>query len=82
MKVIKCIADSVIRQVVTNDESQYGFVVGRSKTDAIFVICQLLQEYFTVGKQIYMYMTIADLEKAFDQVPQKGIWRAMRKFVP
>ena len=28
-----------------------------------------------------MYMAIADLEMAFDRVPQKVIWLAMRKFV-
>ena len=63
--------------MVTIDESQFGFVQGRGKTDAIFVICQLQQKYFTVGKQIYMYMTIVDLEKAFDRVPQKVIWWAI-----
>ena len=81
MKVIKLIADSVIRQVVTIDESQFAFILGRGTTDAIFAICLLLQKYFTIGKQIYMYMAIVDLEKAFDRVPQKVIWWAMRKFV-
>ena len=66
---------------MTIDESQFGFVLGRGKTDAIFVICQLQQKYFTAGKQIYMYMAIVDLEKAFDRVPQNVIWWAMRKFV-
>ena len=81
MKVIKRIANSVIRQVVTIDESQFGFVLGRGKTDAIFVICQLQEKYFTVGKQMYMYMAIVDLEKAFDRGSLKVIWWAMRKFV-
>ena len=69
MKVIKLIADSVIRQVLTIVESQFGFVRGRGKTDAIFVICHLQEKYFTVGKQMYKYMAIVDLEKAFDRVP-------------
>ena len=79
MKVFKWIADSLIRQVVTIDESQFGFVPGSDTTDAIFVIHQLKEKYFTVGKQINM--AIVDLQKAFDRVPQKVIRWAMRKLV-
>ena len=39
MKVIKRIADSLIRQVVTIDELQFGFVPGRGTTDAREVPC-------------------------------------------
>ena len=42
MKVFKCIADSLIRQVVTIDESQFGFVPGINTTDTILVIRQLI----------------------------------------
>ena len=77
IKVIERIADSLIRQVVTIVESQFGFVSGRGTTDAIFVICQLQEKYLMVSKQIYM--AFVDLEKAFDRVPQKAIWWAMRK---
>ena len=52
MKLIKWIADNLIRQVETTDESQFGFVLGRGTTDASFVICQLQQKYFTVNKLI------------------------------
>ena len=77
IKVTERIAHSLIRQVVTNEESQFGFVPGRGTTDAIFVIRQLQEKYLTVNKQIYM--AFVDLEKAFDRVPQKVIWWAMRK---
>ena len=40
VKVTERIAKSLNRQVVTNDESQFGFVTGRGTTDAIFVICR------------------------------------------
>ena len=69
MKVFKWIADNLIRQVVTIDESQFGFVPGSDTTDAIFVIRQLNEKYFTVGKQIYM--AIVDLQKAFDEFLRK-----------
>ena len=77
MKVIERIADSLIRQVVTIDESQFGFIPSRGTTNAIFVIPQLKEKYLVVGKQIYM--AFMDLDKAFDQVPRKEIWWVMRK---
>ena len=61
MKVPERIVDSLIRQVVIIDESQFGFVPGRGTTDAIFVIRQLQEKYLTVGKQICM--AFMDLKK-------------------
>ena len=62
IKVTERIADSLNRRVVTNDESQFGFVSGRGTTDAIFVIRQLQKKYLTVSKHIYM--AFVDLEMA------------------
>ena len=77
IKVTERIADSLNRQVVTIDESQFGFVLGSGTTYAIFTIRQLQENYLMVSKQIYM--SFVDIEKAFDQIPQKVIWCAMRK---
>ena len=77
IKVTERIADSLNRQVVTIDESQFGFVPGSGTTDAILIIRQLQEKYLKVSKQIYM--SFVDIEKAFDRVPQKVIWWAMRK---
>ena len=77
VKVTERNAVSLIRQLVTIDETQFGFVPGRGTTDAIFVIRQLQEKYLTVSKHIYM--AFVDPEKAFDRVPQKVIWWAMRK---
>ena len=74
IKVTERIADSLNRQMVTIDESQFGFVPGSGTTYAIFTIRQ--ENYLMVSKQIYM--SFVDLEKAIDQVPQKVIWWAMR----
>ena len=41
MKVLERIVDGLIRQVVSIDVSQFGFVPGRGTTDAIFVVRQL-----------------------------------------
>ena len=77
MKVLERIVDGLIRQVVSIDDSQFGFVPGRGTTDAIFVVRQLQEKYLAANKRLYM--AFIDLEKAFDRVPRKVIWWALRK---
>ena len=77
MKILERIVDGLIRQVVSIDDSQFGFVPGRGTTDAIFVVRQLQEKYLVVNKRLYM--AFVDLEKAFDRVPRKVIWWALRK---
>ena len=57
--------------------SQFGFVPGRGTTDAIFVVRQLQEKYLAANKRLTM--AFVDLEKAFDWVPRKVIWWALRK---
>ena len=71
MKVLERIVDGLIRQVVSIDDSQFGFVPGRGTTDAIFVVRQLQEKYLAANKRLYM--AFVDLEKAFDRVPRKVI---------
>ena len=77
MKVLERIVDGLIRQLVSIYDSQFGFVPGRGTTDAIFVVRQLQEKYLAANKRLYM--AFVDLEKAFDQVPRKVIWWALRK---
>ena len=77
MKVLERIVDGLIRQVVSIDDSQFGFVPGRGTTDAIFVVRHLQEKYLAANKRLYM--AFVDLEKAFDRVPRKVIWWALRK---
>ena len=46
--------DGLIRQVVSIDDSQFGFVPGRGTTDAIFVVRQLQEKYLAANKRLYM----------------------------
>ena len=78
MKVLERIVDGLIRQVVSTDDSKFGFVPGRGTTDAIFVVRQLQEKYLAANKRLYT-MAFVDLEKAFDRVPRKVIWWALRK---
>ena len=77
MKILERIVDGLIRQLVSIDDSQFGFVSGRGTTDAIFVVRQLQEKYLAANKRLYM--AFVDLEKAFDRVPRKIIWWALRK---
>ena len=77
MKALERIVDSLIRQLVSIDDSQFGFVQGRGTTDAIFVVRQLQEKYLPANKRLYM--AFVDLEKAFDRVPRKVIWWVLRK---
>ena len=77
MKILERIVDSLIRQLVSIDDSQFGFVPGRGTTDAIFFVRQLQEKYLAANKRLYM--AFLDLEKAFDRVPQMVIWWALRK---
>ena len=77
MKILERIVDGLIRQVVSTDDSQFGFVPGRGTIDAIFVVRQLQEKTLAVNKRLYM--AFVDLEKAFDRVPRKVIWWALRK---
>ena len=77
MKVLERIVDGLIRQLVSIDDSQFGFVPGRGRTDAIFIGRQLQEKYLAANKRLFM--AFVDLEKAFDRVPRKVIWWALRK---
>ena len=65
-----------LRQLVSIDDFQFGFVPGRGTTDAISVEKQLQEKYLSNKR---LYMAFVDLEKAFDGVPQKVIRWALRK---
>ena len=64
MTVLERIVDSLIRQLVSIDDSQFGFVPGRGVTDSMFVVRQLQEKYLAAKKRLYMAFVV--LEKAFD----------------
>ena len=77
MKVIERVIDKLLRERIDIDEMQFGFVPGRGTTDAIFLLRQLQEKY--LGKRKNLYLAFVDLEKAFDRVPRRVVWWAMRK---
>ena len=69
--------EKIIREKVDIAEMQYGFMPGRGTTDAIFILTQLQEQFLHRNK--HLYFVFVDLEKAFDRVPRKVLWWAMRK---
>ena len=53
MKVLERIVDGLIRQVVSTDDSQFGFVPGRGTTDATFVVRQLQEKYLAAKQTLH-----------------------------
>ena len=76
------IADTIIWDMIEIDEMQFAFVPGRGTTDANFIIRQLQEKYLGMkdldGRNLTLYFAFVDLEKAFDRVPRKVLWWAMR----
>ena len=76
MKLLERVLDSFIQEMVDIDAMQFGFVLGHGTTDAIFIIRQLQEKYITANKPLYF--AFVDLEKAFDRVPRRVLWWALR----
>ena len=76
-KLTERILETFIRDQVDIDAMQFGFMPGKCTVDAIFIVRQLQEKYFSKKRDIYF--AFVDLEKAFDRVPRKVLWWAMRK---
>ena len=63
MKVLERIVDGLNRQLVSTDNSQFGFVPGRGTKDTIFVVRQLQEKYLAANKTLHGF-----------QRPGEGIW--------
>ena len=76
-KILERVLDRRVRECTDIHESQFGFMPGRSTTDAIFILKQTIEQYREGQKDICV--TFIDLEKAYDRVPREEIWRTMRE---
>ena len=46
--------DDLISQLVSINDSQFGFVPGRGTRDTIFVVRQLQEKYLAANKRLYL----------------------------
>ena len=81
MKIWEKIIDRRLREETRISEEQFGFMPGRSTTDAISILRFTMEKHRE--KQKGLHLVFIDLEKAYDRVPRQEVWRCMRaKGVP
>ena len=76
MKLWKKVIEARIRKEVMNGEQQFGFMPGRSTTNAIFCLSMLLEKW-TEGQKA-VHCAFIDLEKAYNKVPREELWECLR----
>ena len=76
MKLWERVIEAKIRKEVTIAEQQFGFMPGRSTTDAIFCLRMVLEKW-TEGQKA-VHCAFVDLEKAYDRVPREELWECLR----
>ena len=59
-------------------EEQAGFRAGRSTVDHIFCLRQLIEKEMAFNQPLHLLFV--DLEKAYDSVPLKKLWKALEQY--
>src|SRR3981081_2051128 len=77
MKVLERVMEAKIRHRVNIDAMQFGFSPGKGTTDGIFIVRQMQEKF--LAKKKALWVAFVDLEKAFDRVPRKVVWWALRQ---
>ena len=77
MKLWERVIDARLRTTSEVAPNPFGFVPGRSTTDAIFALRILMEKHRE--KQQPLQLAFIDMEKAYDHVPRDLIWWALRK---
>jgi len=81
MKLWERVIEYRLRQNVKISEKQFGFMLGRSTTEATHLLRQLIERFRERKRNLHI--VLIDLEKAYDKVPREVLWwTLMKKGVP
>ena len=58
MKILERVIERRLRNVVKIDSMQFGFMAGKSTTEAIFIVRQLQEKYLARNKELCMAFVI------------------------
>ncbi|XP_071687064.1 uncharacterized protein [Rutidosis leptorrhynchoides] len=75
IKLWERVIETRLRRETTISENQFGFMPGRSSMEAIHIIRSLIEKFRE--KQKSLEMVFLDLEKAYDCVSRKLIWKTL-----
>ena len=77
MKLWESVVERRLRSELTFSEQQYGFMPGKSTTDALFALRVLMEKYREGQKELQC--VFVDMERAYDKVPREEVWYCMIK---
>ena len=77
MKVWERIIEARLRDRVEITKQQYGFMLGKGTTNAMFALRMLMEKYREGQRKLHC--VFVDLEKAYDRVSREELWYYMRK---
>ena len=77
MKKVERVLENRIRELVTIDDMQFGFMPGKGTTHALLILRRMQEEFR--DREQKLYMCFVGLEKACDRVPREVMEWALRK---
>ena len=77
MKLWEKVIERRLRAETHISKNQFGFMPGRSTTEAIYLLRGLMEKYRSKRKDLHMIFI--DLEKVYDCVSRELLWKALEK---